>query len=558
MLAYELFLKNRDLNQGFGKAVPVKKIFVSFKPVKKIEIDHKSLEEYGGKTSPKSEYLQKILAMPLMNQVEVGLPVKTTGARSAKPFLQLYGYLKKSKCTISIKDNSETHSFTFDFQTGEEQFKGKKSIQTRQDPSNYFFDNQLLFDAYKKAGILDSEGKLSPEKTQLICNKFLQFFKERITGEKDFQAKGSFIIAVLPQDKPVIYSTVPDNSVNGKEFSDSFGQQVKTYGTKTTQNAKFMSFDDRAFTVNAEQGQAFYQNLGIGDSSIEKIGLPTNSKFNIGGLDWYFLNLNAPETEFEQTNKGIYEQLAKNYQILSSKASDTGMLKVLCLKGNQAKLEVLIDENIPVKRLADILLLDGNKYESHPLAMEDVLIHKDGKTTLWNDYIFGVRTLLSGKEFSRFSLLQIISKKARKLTFEYKFKKKIAIEVKQFFSKADFCLKLLTKNHGGNQMDVNEEIAYKIGQIAGRYINSKRKAKETTNSTEDVLAYSKYDRDKLRFIFQRICQGTSLSKSEILKNNMETFIKDKKPQSEISDSDSEKDYAYFFYKGVFNQLGGEI
>lgn len=558
MLAFELFLKNQGREGGFGKAVPVKKVFVSFKPSKTIQVDPKSLEEYGGKTTPKSEYLQKLFSMPLMNQSEVGLPDKTTGARSSKPFLQLYGYFTKGKCSISINANAEDHSFTFDFETQAEQFKGKKPIQTHQDKKNYFIDKQLLFDAYVKAGILDPKGQLSADTTHVICKKFAEFLKERIKGEKDFQAKGSFILVVLPQDKPIIYHTTPGDSTNKKEFSDSFGQMVKAYGMKTTKNAKFMSFDDRAFAVNCSQGQTFYKNLGIGDNSVENIGLPPEGRFNIGGLDWYFLNLSTPKTEFEQTNKGIYEQLVKNYGILHNKEGDKGMLKVICLKGSQAKLEVLIDENIPTKRLADMLVLNDNNYESHVQAMEETLINKDGRTTQWNDYICGVRSLLSGKGVDRYSLLQTVSKKARKLAFEYKSKKKGSADVKHFFYKAEFCLKLLTKNHGGDKMDTNEEIAYNIGEIAGQYINFKRKAKETTNSTEDILAYSKYDRDKLRFIFQRICLGTNLSKNETLKKNMESFIRGKKPKAEVNDVDSAKDYAYFFYKGVFNQLGGEI
>jgi len=567
MLAYELFLTNQGREAGFGKATPVKKIFVSLSHSNKvqIQIDNKSLEEYGGKTHPSSEELQKLLSMPLMNQPEVGLQDETTGSNASKPFLQLYGYFKNGTCTISIgkkdKDKNkdkdkEEHKFVFDFKTHAEKFVGKKPIQVRQDKKNYFIDGQLLFDAYVKSGILDSKGRISADTTKAICEKFIGFLKERTKGKTEFHTKGPFAIVVLPKDKQIIYRTSEVELTGKQKFSDSFGTPSNVFGTKTTKNAKFMSFNDKAFVINGLQGQAFYENLGISDISIKKIGFPEEKKFNIAGLDWYFLNLDDSDTEFEQTNKGIYTQLVKNYQTLQNKGR---ILKVICLKGkqanNQEKLEVLIDENIPTKRLTNILMLNESIKEQ-PLVLEEVLIHKDGKTTTWGDYIYGVRNFLSEKAVEKQYLIQIISRKARKLAFQYKAKKKQAPDINQFFSKAAFCLKLLTENHEGDKMDQNEEFANKIGKISGEYIKLKRKAKEMTHSTEDILAYSKYDRDKLRFIFQRICQSASLSKSETLKKDIESFIQNQGIETEIADAYSTKDYSYFFYKGAFSQLGG--
>ena len=90
--------------------------------------------------------------------------------------------------------------------------------------------------------------------------------------------------------------------------------------------------------------------------------------------------------------------------------------------------------------------------------------------------------------------------------------KPIKKETDDFFGKSQFCLNLLTKNESGLAMNKNEEYAYKIGVIAGKYVKFKRGNKEANNSTNDILTYSKYDRERLRFVYQRVGIGVSLSK----------------------------------------------
>jgi hypothetical protein len=107
----------------------------------------------------------------------------------------------------------------------------------------------------------------------------------------------------------------------------------------------------------------------------------------------------------------------------------------------------------------------------------------------------------------------------------------------------------------GGTMNINEDYAYKIGKIAGKYVKFKKDAKETNNSTNDILTYSKYDREKLRHVYSRICIGVNLSKTNATsQNEVSTFIKENTPAEEIEDSKTNEDYAYFFYKGVFENL----
>ena len=105
-------------------------------------------------------------------------------------------------------------------------------------------------------------------------------------------------------------------------------------------------------------------------------------------------------------------------------------------------------------------------------------------------------------------------------------------------------------------MNKNEEYAYKIGLIAGKYVKFKRDAKEANNSTNDILTYSKYDREKLRFVYSRMSLGISLSKAADVNrsDSITQIIKKDIPTDEIDDAKAHEDYSYFFYKGVFENL----
>ena len=108
-------------------------------------------------------------------------------------------------------------------------------------------------------------------------------------------------------------------------------------------------------------------------------------------------------------------------------------------------------------------------------------------------------------------------------------------------------------------MESEENFAYHIGEIAGKYIKFKKDIGENNNTLQDIITYSKYDREKLRFVHRRVCLGISLTKPSSDKQNQLTeiikFIRDVMPKDEINDSNAHKDNSYFFYKGVFEQLG---
>ena len=71
------------------------------------------------------------------------------------------------------------------------------------------------------------------------------------------------------------------------------------------------------------------------------------------------------------------------------------------------------------------------------------------------------------------------------------------------------------------------------------------------------MTYAKYDREKLRHVFQRICRTTQfLPDDEPKVVELKKYIATNRPNEDaISDADKSIDYSYFFYSGHFTALG---
>jgi hypothetical protein len=94
--------------------------------------------------------------------------------------------------------------------------------------------------------------------------------------------------------------------------------------------------------------------------------------------------------------------------------------------------------------------------------------------------------------------------------------------------------------------------------MANLYVNDfKKKNNEKDNSVGDILTYSKYDREKLRFVASRISRGIQLSKiKDEHKEKITESIHKLKINEEIPDDVATKDFSYFFFKGYYCQTGG--
>jgi hypothetical protein len=222
-------------------------------------------------------------------------------------------------------------------------------------------------------------------------------------------------------------------------------------------------------------------------------------------------------------------------------------LKVICAKRAQAKIELLIDENLTFDQLEEMFNRAQDDFNSH-MALE-LLIVDSARDIIWADYITAIRYFMNGTYFDRVFLVQRFTRILRNNLWDWIKGKK---DEDNFFGKSQFCLKLLTKTESGTSMNKNEEYAYKIGVIAGKYVKFKQTVGEVNNSTKDILTYSKYDREHLRFVYKRVGIGLNLSKVNV--DDLSKSIKTDTPKDEIDDAQANEDYSYFFYKGVFENL----
>jgi len=562
LLAFELYLKNRENVEEIGKSVvPIKKIFVKVTNDVIVKLDSKTLEHYGVTLDPNgsSFSFQESLAMPPNNLSSVGLPNKGTGANSKKPYIELYGVYDKNKLKLSIagkgKEQKETYAYEYNFESNKEAINTQSDLLVlRLDADSYFVDDTLLFDVYRDSNIVTSEGALSFKVFTEVCRAFVSFWKEKIVFEelKKFSRFPSFRIVILPfsllQQGKIEYRNDEENS-EGESFEDCFGNLATDYPSKPTINAKFFSFDDEAFTINCKTGKDFYQNLGISNVSFPKINLPPDRLIRIAGLEWYFFDLSNASIDFADKGSGIYDQLLNNYNVLSEKpgvsAQKNASLKIICAKRAQAKIEVLLDENLTLEQMKGIFERAPDGLKWHPSALEILIVENSNRDIIWTDYITAIRHFMNGTYFDRAVLVQRFTYILRKKFWDWLKGKR----TEGFFDKSQFCLSLLTIKEKGSTMDKNEEYAYKIGIIAGKYVKFKRDKNEANNSTKDILTYSKYDRERLRFVYNRVGLGLSLSK--VSTDDINQFIKNNTPKDEIDDTSAYVDYSYFFYKGVF-------
>src|ERR1035437_8710747 len=163
MLSYELYLKNlKNTNESTKTIVPIKKIFVEVNEAPLIQLDPKTLEEYG--ESANGVVFRELLSMPLNYLESTGLPFRSTGSASKKPYITLYSSIIGSKLKISIQgEKKSSYEYSFDFEKNQERQKatGQTPLALRLDNSKYFVQNETLHETYRKAKIINENNELS-------------------------------------------------------------------------------------------------------------------------------------------------------------------------------------------------------------------------------------------------------------------------------------------------------------------------------------------------------------------------------------------------------------
>ncbi|PIY89031.1 MAG: hypothetical protein COY74_06935 [Nitrosopumilales archaeon CG_4_10_14_0_8_um_filter_34_8] len=553
MLAYELFSINKEstTNDPRGGSQPIKKIFFQND---KVTID-KDLEEYTSEYLEKTKQLQDWLQMPLntIDKKELNLPDMRVSFAQPSPYIEVYGNVKTNKnsesvLSITIGKKPNIIEYSLNVPTGEITQNENSKVRLKIDDENYFLKNSNLFTAYVDSGILDKDGTINNDAFEIISRKFLEYAKTRpcnLTKQENLR----FRIYILPNNSEIKVKE-KEITTDGDLFLDYFGNTSSEYASTPTTTTKFLSYDDKAFTINCKQKSDFYKNLGIGKGSLQKIFRPKEKTFNISGLEWTFVDISDNKHKFRNTGKGILTQLYENYKILSKGGHNEQVnLKILCVRVNQAKQELLIDENLTMKQMSKMF----SKIDEIPFSAFEVLIDKSNKNPLWNTYLYVVKNFLSGNTIPKEFLLTYFTKLLRHKIFDW-IKIKNNTEQIEFFSKSEFCIKyLINTDFTQNYLNSNEEYALRIGQIARLYVDFKYSNKDGDNSLGDILTYSKYDRERLRFVYSRISRGVQLAKvADASKDSVTKKISSLRPKEEISDEDASKDYSYFFFNGYYS------
>ena len=562
LLASELYQINKDSNiNNPDKQFPIKKIFYKNN---QIILDEKKIEQYGSEQTQTFKQLQNWLQMPL-NTIDVkrlNLPDFRTGSASANPYIEIYGTLSttkslESKLSITIGKKPNEINYVLNLSDGKIPINNDKDkkIKLKLDKKNYFIGLDNLFSLYVDSGIIDQNGILDIGIYHDIAHKFLEFAKKQ---KSDITKMGEvkFRIYILPSDSVVEYKQSKKKSSNTDSFTDYFGNAVTSYASSATKLAKFLTFDDPAFTINCKKGEEFYKNLGIGEESQKKIYVDASKKFNISGLVWAFVDLSKPYYKFIEIKKGILTQLYENYKILSKDKGPTERtnLKIICIKvqTRSKKQEILIDENLTMYKMQHMF----SNIKHIPKNCLEIFIDNSNQKPIWNMYLYVVKNFLAGNKIPKNYLLSYFTKILKQNQHDW-IKLKNKPEIQEFFKKSDFCLKYLFNidDHTTEVSEISEEFAEKVGQITRLYVDFKQKYDENDNSLSDILTYSKYDREILRFIISRIGRGIQLSKiSKDKKNDLTNKITSLQPKKEIADDVAPNDFSYFFFKGFYTKM----
>lgn len=526
-----------------------------------ITVDNTSLQAFGEMDSTP---IQEALSMPSDANINVGLVDETTGASQPKPCVRFYGYLKGKKdgswtCIISVRGRKRRHAGTnhsagsFQFKVGsdgsrETAASGKMYLGI--DQSNYEIGGKPLFDEYVRAGVIDGESLLEAELFEKTCDTFIDYAAPKLRG-MTIKKPESFMIFVLPNRSAVSYVGSGNSSDSGVDKLDAFGNRIGQLPSKPTRTAKFVSFDDGAFTLNMAKGSDFYEGLFIGSASHGNVEIPPGLPERIAGFDWLLVNIEDPEMKFDAKGAGVYAKLwaAREAMTRGDRLIRKASLKVVCFRTTQSKIEVLLDENLTTDALAWLA-----REKPVPLAFENTFIRTYGKSTYWSDYITVVQALLTGRPVNRFWAIKMATLKLNDKRMEWLRSPNGYSDARAFYRESEFCFRAL--NISKDSISVSSEaFAEAIGRIAGKFVAFKKKTKNTNKGTFDILTYSKYDREKLRFVLQRAALSVNLARADGEDvSEMDRFIKENQPKEEIPDAAAHADLSYFFYRGVFREL----
>lgn len=536
MLAKEL----AELDQKPISKQRIKKVYIGFKDKDYlIEFDKKTLDEYGDRVTDGTMGGQIIsrLDAPLLSKA--GLPDERTGNNQSPIYPVIKGAIIKNSKELVFKHDEKQKNKTY---------KLNKA---------YLLEGDPLYKSYEKNKIIDA-GCNVPDK--LVSKVITEFNSKYKNIAKDLELKKLlltfYLLPINAKENEIEYKSTKEQYSNNKSTKES--------------NAKFISVNDPAFSLNLQQSmQNLKKMTGLTDEVFKKIIL--NPNHSINGLYWQFFETGTRNKDLLENIKIV--GILKLFKELDSKLKDDyetqGALKIICFQQDRQtpqKITILISENMSFPRFRKIagkinsLIQQNNAIRDY--LLEDAFITIKGEKKDYSFYIDIIKTIIYESKCSRLRLINFFMWRLgsdRAINLHDAIDTKNYIGIYKYFQNNDYCIRFLCDDA---VMDEEQKFAFGVGKVAGRYIRFKRENGEDNNSLNGILQYSKYDASRLRFVFTQISQGLGLSKiEEDKKQQMYTFIKSLLPNFPDSAKNEEismqNDLAYFFYKGAFEELGGE-
>ena len=520
LIAYELFLENKNSNQDEGKGFPIKKIFFENDSV---TLDDTAIQTYGqiDTSTVLANIIQKNLDMPIDTNSTLNIPKKIVAPNSPKPYVVIPGFIKiqtkknQKYGEITLGDKRKGGFAKMSIPNYDEREIESADIPFKPDKHNYLIDNAVLYDVYCQNKILVND-TLPADLFKRITTIFFDYVKSKDLTFTN--GTTSFLLYILPNNKPITYK---HQSNTNTDKIDSFGNNFSVYHDGPSTGVFFLSYDDKAFTINCKEKQEFYQSIGIGKETLSKILLPTSKKMNIAGFEWYFINLSDAGQVFDKKPIGIYGQMCHNYIGLNNRTKQSSPnLLIFCIKKTNAKLEVMIHENMSLSRLANIFA-DITLNEIPMFALEKTLIITRGQSTIYRHYMAAIKSILNGTTFDKVLLYKIfthiIQINIRNWLDENH------NEAYDFFKRSEFCKKCLKIGvKQDDPMESQAEFAKKIGNMARVYIDFRKKKNLENKSFQTILTKPKYDIKTLQGVVKQI--GRSIHLLSLDKNDYNDIL----------------------------------
>lgn len=551
----------------------------------KIEADDRPFEAFfGATTSEEAEgALFKYLGMPLSTSSTVP-PLAIVGANEKRPYVEFWGVIliEEKTVTITIGDKmkagnnipSPLATVSLDA-TGEMNRKcdAKEMTVQRRVLSGYSAGGKSLEDAYNESAAFEGSGDLVLTKgrvEEVCCALFDQMVpklqrhiadseEEGVDGRRRRKAQSmSFKVFVLPTKDKIEWDIAGRPS---DEFVDVFGNvSSERAPNKATFNSKFLSTDDQSFTIKCREDISdVYDDLNLSKESYLRINLHNEDLFSLSGLYWYFgtneeaKNRKRQPREDESEEQPVRRSGIKKHgfyaQIRDMAEAEWGDHRIMCIKRDNAKVEILLDEYCPLSAIRERLLKDGEGHLRYsPMALESLILDRD-----WSLYMDAVRALIHGRKVARHRIVaRLTSTMRKKMRGKYS-----ARDMTEFFPPGLFCLEAIADGGGGRYagLEDDEHYAYCVGQATMRFA---RLRGGKSPARDALLTRPVYDRATLRAVLSKVVSGLGLRLDDpraaaTLAGCAHAISR--AGTREIPDRNSRANLSYFFHAGAFSVIG---